>query len=58
MLYLLWTLAGALVLLWLLGIAGAFTVGSWIHLLLVAAVLAVVATLFTRPHDRLRPTTP
>ena len=50
MLYLLWVVAGVLVLLWLMGVAGAFTVGSWIHVLLVAAVLAVMASLFTRPR--------
>jgi hypothetical protein len=49
MLFLLWVMAGVLVLLWLMGVAGAFAVGSWIHLLLVAAVLSVVASLFTRP---------
>jgi hypothetical protein len=50
MLYLLWVLAGVLILLWLLGVAGAFAVGPWIHALLILAVVAVVATLFTRPR--------
>jgi hypothetical protein len=50
MLYLLWVVAGVMVLLWLLGVAGAFVAGNWIHVLLVAAVLAVAASLFTRPR--------
>ena len=50
MLYGLWAVAGFLVLLWLLGISGAFAATGWIHLLLLLAVLAVVASLFTRPR--------
>jgi hypothetical protein len=50
MLYLLWVVAGILVLLWLLGVAGTFAAGGWVHLLLVAAVIAVLASLFTRPR--------
>jgi hypothetical protein len=50
MLYLLWIMAGILVLLWLMGVAGAFAAGNWIHLLLVVAVLGIVASLFTRPR--------
>jgi hypothetical protein len=50
MLYVLWILAGVLLLLWMLGVAGALALGSGVHLLLIVAVLAVVATLFTRPR--------
>jgi hypothetical protein len=50
MLYLLWALAGVLVLLWLLGIAGTFAAGGWIHLFLLLAVVAVAASLFSRPR--------
>lgn len=50
LLYALWIVAGILLLVWLLGIAGAFTAGASIHVLLLAAVLAIVATLFTRPR--------
>jgi preprotein translocase subunit SecY len=50
LLYALWIVAGTLLLVWLAGVAGAFTVGSEIHLLLVIAVLAVMASLFSRPR--------
>lgn len=50
LLYALWIIAGILLLVWLAGVAGAFTVGSGIHLLLLVAVLAVVSSLFTRPR--------
>lgn len=50
MLYALWIIAGVLLLVWMLGVAGAFVVGNGIHLLLIVAVLAVVSTLFTRPR--------
>jgi hypothetical protein len=51
MLYALWTLAALLVIAWLLGVGGAFAVDGWFHLLLIGAVLAVLASLFTRPHQ-------
>ncbi len=50
MLYALWIIAGVLLLVWMLGVAGAFVVGNGIHLLLIASVLAGVSTLFTRPR--------
>ncbi len=50
MLYALWAVASVLVLIWLLGVAGAFTVGSAINFVLLAAVLLVMASLFTRPR--------
>lgn len=50
MLYLLWGIAGALVCCWLLAVAGAFVTSGWIHILLLAAILMIVATLFTRPR--------
>ena len=50
LLYALWTVASLLVLVWLLGVAGAFTVGSAINLLLLAAVLLLMASLFSRPR--------
>lgn len=50
MLYVLWIVAGILLLVWLAGVAGTFAVGSGIHFLLLAAVLAVVSSLFTRPR--------
>jgi hypothetical protein len=42
MLNLLWVLAGVLLVMWLLGFALHFTVGGFIHVLLVLAVAAVL----------------
>ena len=50
MLYALWIAASLLVLVWMLGVAGAFTVGSAINFLLLTAVMLVMASLFTRPR--------
>jgi hypothetical protein len=50
MLYALWVAAGVLLLVWMMGVAGAFPVGNGIHLLLLAAVLAVMSSLFSRPR--------
>ena len=50
LLYALWTVASVLMLVWLLGVAGAFAVGSTINFLLVVSVLLVMASLFTRPR--------
>jgi hypothetical protein len=50
MLYALWVVAGLLLLIWMCGVAGTFAVGSSIHALLFLAILALVATLFTRPR--------
>jgi len=50
LLYALWIVAGTLLLVWLAGVAGAFPVGSEIHLLLLIAVLAVLSSLFARPR--------
>jgi hypothetical protein len=50
MLYALWVLAGVLLLVWMLGVAGAYTVGNGIHFVLLVAILCVVSSLFTRPR--------
>jgi lipopolysaccharide export LptBFGC system permease protein LptF len=50
MLYLLWAVAGVLVFLWLLAVGGALVTSGWIHVLLLGAILAIVATLFTPPR--------
>jgi hypothetical protein len=47
MIYLIWAVAGVLLLLWLLAVGGAFVTSGWIHLLLLGAILAIAATLFT-----------
>jgi hypothetical protein len=41
----LWTITVVLVVLWLLGIVGVYTVGSWIHILLVLAIISIVFNL-------------
>jgi uncharacterized protein DUF5670 len=43
----LWTLFVVLLLLWLLGVVSSYTLGGFIHLLLVLAVVAVVIQLIT-----------
>ena len=44
----LWTLALILMVLWALGLASAMTMGGFIHVLLVGAIVAVTARLL--PH--------
>jgi hypothetical protein len=41
----LWTITVILLLLWVLGFAGVYTVGSWIHFLLLLAVVSIVFNL-------------
>ena len=50
MLYALWVVAGVLLLVWMLGVAGAFAIGNGIHFVLLVAILCVVSSLFTRPR--------
>jgi hypothetical protein len=38
----LYTIAGVLVILWLLGIVSGYTMGSFIHILLVVAVIVIL----------------
>jgi hypothetical protein len=38
----LWTISGILVLLWVLGLVGSYTMGGLIHILLVVVVVAVL----------------
>jgi hypothetical protein len=42
----LWTIAVILVILWALGLASAYTMGGFIHVLLVIAVIVVIVRLF------------
>ncbi len=44
----LWTLFVILLTLWLLGVVSSFTLGGFIHILLVLAVVALVFQLITR----------
>jgi hypothetical protein len=39
---LLWTIAVILIILWLLGLATSYTVGGFIHILLVVAIIAIL----------------
>jgi len=41
----LWTIAVVLVLLWILGMVSSYTLGGFVHLLLVLAVIAVAVRL-------------
>jgi len=38
----LWTIAAVLVILWLLGLVSGYTMGSFVHILLVVAVIIVL----------------
>lgn len=38
----LWTISVVLVVLWLLGLVSSYTMGGWIHLLLVLAIIVVL----------------
>ncbi len=42
----LWTIAIILLVLWVLGLVTSYTVGGFIHILLVLAIIAVVISLF------------
>ena len=42
----LWTIAVILVILWLLGLVSSYTMGGFIHILLVLAVIVVVLNIF------------
>jgi len=43
----LWTIAVILIVLWALGLASSFTLGGFIHVLIVLAIVMVVIRLFT-----------
>jgi Family of unknown function (DUF5670) len=43
----LWTIAAILVVLWVLGFASAYTMGGFIHILIVAAVVIVLFNLIS-----------
>jgi hypothetical protein len=44
----LWMLSVLLLVLWLLGMVSGYTVGAWIHILLVLALVAVVISIIRR----------
>ncbi len=43
----LWTITVILVVLWLLGVVGVYTIGNWIWILLVLAVISVIFNLMS-----------
>ncbi|MDE1154965.1 MAG: lmo0937 family membrane protein [Acidobacteriaceae bacterium] len=43
----LWTITIILVILWLLGLVSSYTLGGWIHLLLVLAIIVLIFNLLT-----------
>jgi hypothetical protein len=43
----LWTITVLLVILWLLGMVSSYTLGGWIHLLLVLAVIILIFNLIS-----------
>lgn len=43
----LWTITILLVVLWLLGMVSSYTLGGWIHLLLVLAVIVLIFNLLS-----------
>ncbi len=43
----LWTIAVILGILWLLGLISSYTLGGWIHILLVIALVVIVLNLLT-----------
>jgi hypothetical protein len=49
----LYALAGALVALWLLGLLTSYTLGGFIHVLLVTAIIIVVLRLLRRSENTL-----
>ena len=46
----LWTIAVVLLVLWALGLVSAYTMGGFIHFLLVAAIVLVLVNLITGRH--------
>jgi ABC-type maltose transport system permease subunit len=45
--HMLWTITIILFILWLLGVVGIYTVGAWIHILLVLAVIVLIFNLLS-----------
>lgn len=43
----LWTITIILVILWLLGVVTSYTLGGWIHILLVLAIIVLLFNLFS-----------
>ena len=44
----LWTITVVLMVLWLFGMIGGYTMGAWIHLLLILAVISLIFAVIRR----------
>ena len=42
----LWTITAILLVLWVVGLVSSYTLGGWIHLLLIIALIVIVLNLF------------
>ena len=49
-LYLLWSIAGTMVLVWMLAVTGAIGLGPWVHFLLMIAIALLLSTERSRPR--------
>jgi hypothetical protein len=45
--FMLWTITVILVILWLLGLVSGYTLGGWVHLLLILAVIVLIFNLLS-----------
>ena len=45
--YMLWTITIVLVILWLLGFVSGYTLGGWIHILIVLAIIVLIFNLLS-----------
>jgi hypothetical protein len=43
----LWTITVILLVLWLLGVVGVYTIGNWVYILLVLAIISVIFNLMS-----------
>ena len=43
----LWTITVVLLVLWLVGLVSGYTVGGWIHILIVLAIISLIFNLFS-----------
>ncbi len=45
--YMLWTITIILVVLWIVGLVSSYTLGGWIHILLVLAIIVLIFNLLS-----------
>ena len=51
--HMLWLIFFTLLVLWLLGLIGTYTIGAWLHLLLVLAIIVLIVQLVTGRRNAL-----